>query len=123
MNNQSFMNLIRTAALAAMAAVPGMCCTYSVSVPAIPAGGGVIPVYVSTQGACTWQVTHAAGWMSSYGSQSGRGAGAVYVYVAPDYGAARTTPVRLLVSGTECALGSRNCVMSYVGASTTAVQY
>ncbi len=42
MNNRSWMNWIRRAALAALAAIPGLCCTYSVSVPPIPAAGGVV---------------------------------------------------------------------------------
>ncbi len=67
MNKQSLMNMIRTAALAALAAIPGMCCSYSVSVPAIGSGGGVVPVYVNTQPGCAWQISHASNFLSYYG--------------------------------------------------------
>jgi hypothetical protein len=123
MNQQFFMNLIRTAALAAMAAIPGMCCSYSVSVPAIGQGGGVVPVYVNTQPGCPWQVTHTVGWMSNYGSPTGAGPGAAYVYVAPDYGAARTTLVRVVVAGGGGGIGGRSGPTSWIAATTTAVQY
>ena len=126
MNKQSLMNLIRTAALAAMAAIPGMCCSYSLSVPAIPASGGVIPVYVNTQPGCSWQVTHTAAWLSSYGGQTGRGPGVVYVYAAADRGAQRTDQVHVVTSsssGGAGAIGGRSGPTSYVAATTTAVQY
>src|SRR5262249_7387269 len=116
MIKQALMNMIRTAALAALAAIPGMCCSYSVSVPAIGAGGGVVPVYVSTQAGCSWQVTHSAGWMSNYGQQTGSGPGLVYVYVAPDYGAARSTVVHVVVQSGGCGLGGRSCTSSYIAA-------
>jgi hypothetical protein len=123
MHKHFLTNLIRTAALAAMAAIPGMCCSYSVSVPAIGAGGGVVPVYVSTQYGCSWQVTHSAGWMSNYGSQTGSGPGVVYVNVAPDYGAARSTVVHVLVNSSSNVIGGRSGAPSTIAASTTAVQY
>jgi hypothetical protein len=124
MNKQSLMNMIRTATLAALAAIPGMCCSYSVSVPTIGSGGGVVPVYVNTQGGCTWQVTHTAGWMSNYTGQTGSGPGVVYVYVAPDYGAARSSVMHVLATGSSgCGLGSRSCITNTIAASTTAVQY
>ena len=123
MNKQSFMNLIRTAALAAMAAIPGMCCSYSVSVPTIGAGGGVVPVYVNTQPGCSWQVTHAAAWMSNYGGQTGSGPGVAYAYVSADYGAARSTAVHVLVSNGGNVIGGRSGAPSTIAATTTAVQY
>jgi hypothetical protein len=124
MNKQSWMNVIRTAALAAMAAIPGMCCSYSVSVPAIGASGGAAPVYVNTQQGCPWQVTHSAGWMSNYGSQLGTGPGVVYVYAAPDYGASRSTVVRVVVTPSGGgSIGGRSGPPTYVAATTTAVQY
>jgi hypothetical protein len=124
MNKQTLMNLIRTAALAALAAIPGMCCSYSVSVPAIPASGGVMPVYVSTQAGCPWQVTHSAGWMSNYGGQAGAGPGVVYVYASPDYSAARSVPVHVVVTNAGSGtIGGRSGPTSYIAATTTAVQY
>jgi hypothetical protein len=123
MNKQGMMKLIRTAALAAMAAIPGMCCTFSISVPAIGSGGGVVPVYVSTQAGCPWQVTHSAGWMSNYGGSTGYGPGVIYVYVAPDYGAARSTPVHIVVTPNTGTIGGRSGSQPYVAASATAVQY
>jgi len=124
MNQQTFTHWIRTAAVAALTAIPGMCCSYSASVPAIGAGGGVVPVYVNTQPGCPWQVTHSAGWMSNYGSQFGSGPGAVYVYASPDPGAARSTVVHVVVTQTTTTIGGRSSSgASYIAASTTAVQY
>ncbi len=115
----------RTAALAATTAIPGMCCSYSVSVPTIAAGGRVVPVSVGTQPGCSWQVTHTAGWMSNYGGQTGTGPGVVYVYVAPDYGSARSSPVHVLVNSGCNGLGGRSCGGggSTITATTTPVQY
>jgi len=124
MFSQTLKNMIRTATLAALAAIPGMCCSYSVSVPAIGAAGGVAPVYVSTQPGCSWQVTHSAGWMSNYGSQSGAGPGVVYVYCTRDTGAARSSAVHVIVNQVSTTIGGRSSSGgSYIAATTTAVQY
>jgi len=93
MNKQSMMNMIRTAALAAMAAIPGMCCNYSVSVPTIGAGGGVVPVYVTTQPGCSWQIEHASTFLSYYGARTGSGSGVAYLVATADRGAARSSVI------------------------------
>lgn len=127
MNKQSLMNLIRTAALAAMAAIPGMCCSYSVSVPAIGAGGGVVPVTVSTQPGCSWEISHTSAFLSYYGSRTGTGSGVAYLYANPDNGAARSATVNVLQAYSyACGLGTRNvqyCTGYSTANSTTAVQY
>lgn len=124
--NKPLMNMICAAALAAMAAIPGMCCTYSVSVPAIGAGGGVIAVAVATQAECSWSLTHTQAWMSAYGAQSGVGSGYVYLYVSPDRGAERSQAIHVtaLIPG-NCNIGTRSGCLSgnAVVATTTAVQY
>jgi hypothetical protein len=126
MNKQSLMNLIRTAALAAMAAIPGMCCSYSVSVPTIGAGGGVVPVYVSTQAGCAWEISAGGNFLSYYGGRTGTGPGVAYLYAAPDSKAARSATVNVLQPYTyACGLGTRSTVLctGYTTAgATTAVQ-
>ena len=127
MNKQSLMNMIRTAALAAMAAIPGMCCSYSVSVPAIPASGGVFPVYVNTQAGCQWEVVHTAGYFSNYSGWTGYGPGVAYLYAQPDYGAARSSTIGVnetIPPNPSCIGGRSGCgggVMRV--ANATAVQY
>jgi hypothetical protein len=130
MKQQTLMNLLRTAALAALAAIPGLSCTYSVSVPAIPASGGYVYATVSTQAGCAWMVD-TSGFLSYY-SRSGVGTGAAIFYAQPDRGAARSVSVRVLESvqqGCQVSLGGRSstgCNPAYftkVVAITTAVQY
>ena len=75
MNKQLLMNCIRTAVLAAVAAIPGLSCTYSVSVPAIPASGGVVFVSVNTQPGCKWQVTRTGLFLNYYSGWAGTGPG------------------------------------------------
>jgi hypothetical protein len=127
MNKQTLMNLIRTAALAAMAAIPGMCCSYSVSVPAIGAGGGPVPVYVTTQPGCSWEISHASAFLSYYGGRTGTGSGVAYLYATADRGAARSAPVYALQPYSySCGLGGRSiqlCTGYTTAAGTTAVQY
>jgi hypothetical protein len=127
MNKQSLMNLIRTAALAAMAAIPAMCCSYSVSVPAIGAGGGLVPVSVSTQPGCSWEISTGGGFLSYYGSRTGSGSGVAYLYAAVDRGAARYATVNVLQPYSySCGFGTRNvqwCTGYSTANSTTAVQY
>jgi hypothetical protein len=127
MNRQSLMNMLRTAALAAMAAIPGMCCSYSVSVPAIGAGGGPVPVYVTTQPGCAWQISHAGSFFSYYGSRTGSGSGVAYLYATADRGAARTAPVYVQQPYSyQCGFGTRNvqwCTSYSNAAGATAVQY
>ena len=127
MNKQTLMNLVRTAALAAMAAIPGMCCSYSVSVPAIGAGGGVVPVYVNTQAGCSWEISAGGNFLSYYGSRTGSGSGVVYLYATPDSKAARSATVNVLQPYSyACGLGTRNvqyCTSYQTANSTTAVQY
>ena len=130
MNKQTLMNSIRIAALAALAAIPGLSCTYSVSVPAIPASGGYVYVSVNTQPGCAWMVD-TSGFLSYY-SRSGVSAGTAILYAQPDRGAARSVAVRVLQSvqeGCTDSLGGRNssgCNPAYftrTAATTTAVQY
>ena len=125
MNKQTLMNMIRSAALAAMAAIPGMCCSYSVSMPAIGSGGGVVAVAVNTSANCAWDLTHSQTWLSAYGSQHGVGPGYVYLY-ASAYGGrtARTQPIHVTVTSPCNSIGTRStCVGTVIAASTTAVQY
>ena len=132
MNKQSLMNCIRTCALMALAAIPGLSCTYSVSVPAIPATGGYVYVSVNTQAGCQWMVSQSSGFLGYYGSRTGVGPGAAYFYAQPDRGAARSAVVHLLQSvqgGCDVLIGGRSgstCSEAYftrVVATTTAVQY
>ena len=132
MNKQSLMNCIRTAALAALAAIPGISCTYSVSVPAIPASGGYVYVSVNTQSGCQWMIDAVSGFLSYYSARTGIGPGTAIVYAQPDRGAARSAVVRVLQSvqsGCDQVIGGRSgggCVPAYfskVVASATAVQY
>jgi hypothetical protein len=127
MNKQTLMNLIRTAALAATTAIPGMCCSYSVSVPAIGAGGGPAPVYVSTQPGCSWEISAGGGFLSYYGSRTGSGSGVAYLYASVDRGAARSATVNVLQPYSySCGFGTRNvqwCTGYSTAGATTAVQY
>ena len=127
MNKQSLMNLIRTAALAAMAAIPGMCCSYSVSVPAIGAGGGLVPVYVTTQAGCAWEISAGGAFLSYYGSRTGSGSGVAYLNAAVDRGAARSATVSVDMPYTyACGIGGRSgpqyCTGYTYANATTAVQ-
>ena len=125
MNRQSLMNLIRTAALGALASIPGLCCSYSASVPTIAASGGVVPVYVNTQPGCSWQVTHSAGWLSNYSAMTGYGPGVVYLLAAADRGAARSDAIHVeVVGGATQSIGTRSSTVAIVIVATaTAVQY
>ena len=127
MNRTFFMNMIRTAAMAAISAIPGMCCNYSVSVPAIGASGGVVAVYVNTSPGCSWQISHTGSFLSYYGGRTGSGPGVAYMYAAPDYGATRSAAVYVLQPYSyQCGMGGRNiqwCTGWSNAAGTTAVQY
>ena len=94
----STMNWIRLAAFAALAAIPGLSCTYSASVPAIPSGGGYVYVSVNTQPGCSWMVSESSSFLSYYSARSGVGPGTAILYAQPDRGPARTTLVRILQS-------------------------
>lgn len=126
MNKQSLMNSLRAAALAALAAIPGLSCTYSVSVPAIPATGGYVYVSVNTQPGCGWELSRSGSFLSYYSGRTGAGPGTVILYAAPDNGAARSATVGVSAPAGSCGLGSRSCVVGYspyYSATTTAVQY
>ena len=132
MNKQSLMNMIRTAALAAMAAIPGMCCSYSASMPTIPAAGGPVAIYINTQAGCAWEISNESGFLSYYGGRQSSGPGYVYVYAAADHGAARTARVDVLGTTTiwVCGAGfgtrTTNCgwqTSTKVAAVATATQY
>ena len=95
--SKSLMNVIRVAALAAMAAIPGLCqCGYSIAVEnnPMPASGGVVALYVNTAPGCSWQISHTSSFLSYYGARTGSGPATVYLWAAP-YGGrtARTGPV------------------------------
>jgi hypothetical protein len=127
MNRQSLMNLIRTAALAAMAAIPGMCCSYSVSVQTnpIPASGGPVQIYVSTQPGCQWELSHGGTFLSYYGGRTGTGSGYAYLYATANYGATRTAPVYALRPYTyQCGFGrsAQYCTSWTTASGATAVQ-
>src|SRR5438270_601425 len=122
MNNKTWMNWIRPAVLAAFAVLPGMACSYSMSVGAIPAGGGVVAVGVNTQAGCPWQVTRNVGWMSNYSTWSGRGPGTAYFYAQPNNArSARAVTLRVIAgSSSTCtdfiAGRSSVCGATYIGA-------
>jgi hypothetical protein len=131
MNKKSLMNLIRAAALAALAAIPGMCqCSYSVSINSnspIPAAGGVVQVYVRTLPGCSWQISHNSAFLSYYGGRTGTGSGFAYLYAAADRSAARSATIYVQRSYSyQCGFGTRSTqwCTGYTNAnSTTAVQY
>lgn len=132
MNRPSLMNMIRTVALAALAAIPGMCCNYTASMPTIPAGGGPVAIYVNTQAGCTWQITTESGFLSYYGGRQFSGPGYAYVYAAADRGAARTGRVDVMgtISTWVCGPGfgtrTGNCgwqTSVRVATVATATQY
>ena len=126
MNRQSLVNCIRTAALAALAAIPGLSCSFSVSVPAIPASGGYVYVSVNTQPGCAWELSRTGSFLSYYSGRIGSGPGTVILYAQPDYGNARTATVGVSAPSSSCGLGTRSCVVNfspYYASATTAVQY
>lgn len=132
MNQQIFMNAIRATVLAALAAIPGFSCTYSVSVPAIPAAGGYAYISVNTQANCVWTVSQSSSFMTFANSRSGDGPGAVLVYARPNPGAARSALVNVNAGGAVVVsppLGTRSAIVATGGAMgplvarTTAVQY
>ena len=128
MTKQFLKNSMRAAALAVIAAIPGFSCSYSVSVPAIPASGGYVYVTVNTQPGCAWEVGHNATFLTYYSSRTATGSATVILYASPDYGGARTATVGVFGPSTACTgLGTRSCVVSgyssYYAATTTAVQY
>jgi hypothetical protein len=122
-NQQALMNCLRTAALAAFAAIPGLSCTYSVSVPAIPASGGLVYVSVDTQRGCGWTV-ETGGFLSYYSARSGAGPGTAILLAQPDRGATRSTRVSVLYSGNgvlaeDFQAGDRGRIVAW----TMAIQY
>ena len=132
MNKQSLMNCIRAAALAALAAIPGLSCTYSVSVPAIPATGGYVYISVGTQAGCLWTVSQNSSFLTFETTRSGDGPGAVLIYARPNSGGARSSLVDVNSGGAVIispAIPTRSAVVSTGGAMgplvarTTAVQY
>jgi hypothetical protein len=130
MSKRSMTNLIRTAALAAMAAIPGMCCNYSVwinSTSPIPASGGVVQVYVSTLPGCSWQISYTGTFLSYYCGRAGTGSGFAYLYAVADGGAARSATVYVQQPYTyQCGIGGRStegCTGYSNANSTTAVHY
>jgi hypothetical protein len=84
---------LETPALAALAAIPGLSCTYSVSVPAIPANGGYVYVTVNTQAGCAWELSRSGSFLGYYSGRTGTGPGTVILYAEPDPGAARSATV------------------------------
>jgi hypothetical protein len=126
------MNWIRVAAVAALAAIPGMSCTYTASIAPIPASGGLVYVSVNTQAGCTWMVSESSAFLSYYSARSGVGPGTTILYAQPDRGAARSTLVRILQSvqggcdyipGRTSIAGCSEGSFTKVVASATAYQY
>ena len=126
------MNSIRLAVFAAVAAIPGMCCTYSASVPAIPASGGYVYVSVTTQPGCSWMVSEGSAFLSYYSARTGVGSGTAILYAQPDRGPARSALVRILqsvqggcdyIGGRTSLAGCSEGGFTRVVASATAYQY
>jgi hypothetical protein len=112
MNTNFLKNGIRLAALAAFTLLPGMACTYSATSPVVGAGGGNVMVQVYTQPGCQWTAEDST-FASVYTSRFGRGSGAYWMYVRPNAGRARTTPVRgYVVSQAGSTLTGRSSVGS-----------
>jgi hypothetical protein len=67
-------------------------------------------------------VSSSAAWLDIYSARSGSGSGTVYVYVAPDYGAAREGTINVLVP-LGCINFTRNCNVDEIVFRSTVTQY
>jgi len=85
MNSKTWMNWIRPAALAAFAVLPGMACSYSMSVGRHSRKRAGWWRWESTlRRDATWQVTKTAAWLSNYSGWAGRGPGTALFYAQPN---------------------------------------
>jgi hypothetical protein len=124
MTRKTWINSIRFLAVLAIAVLPGLACSYSVSAQAIPAGGGVFAVSVSTQNGCAWQLTDNTGWISNYSGTTGHGPATALMYAQPNHtGVPRSATLHVVVESTCTLIGGRSsCAPTYIAASTTAMQ-
>jgi hypothetical protein len=129
MIEHSLLNWIRAVTIAALAVVPGLSCSYSISVPAIPASGGLVYASVETQRGCPWTI-ETGGFLGIYSPRTGAGPGTAVLVAEPDRGAPRSTRVSLLNPGhgivvADSQTGSLSGAGSFgeVVAWTTAIQY
>jgi sugar lactone lactonase YvrE len=105
-----------------LTALPSFC-VYSVNVPQISAGGGSVPISVTTSTGCHWGALLLPAWLSPNGATTGIGTGIITLTAAPNSGASSRSatialagmPVQLTQSNVNSSNASLALLKTHVG--------